>query len=93
MYGADSPSIKLMEPPMIGRCTGIIAVKMPFVHQAGAIACGADDLGDGSVFWQQIGTTHDSGIALGINLQTRETSRITLIVADTGIAAVTARHQ
>jgi hypothetical protein len=49
MYGADSPSIKLMEPPMIGRCTGIIAVKMPFVDKTRAVAGSREDCSNGGV--------------------------------------------
>ena len=91
--GGDGPAIELVEAAMVGCRAWVVTVEMPFVHQTSAIACGADDLCDGGILWQEVSATHNGGIALGINLQTRETSRITLVVADTGIAAVTSRHQ
>ena len=91
--GGDGPAIELVEAAMVGCRAWVVTVEMPFVYQAGAIACGADDLGDGRILWQEIGTTHDGGVALGINLQTCETSSVALVITDTGIAAITARHQ
>ncbi len=91
--GRNGPAIEFVEAPVVGRCLRVVAVKVPFVHQTGAIASGRDDGGDGGVLWQQVGTAHNGGVALRIDFQARQSSCVALVVAYAGVAAITPRHQ
>ena len=91
--GGDGPSIELVEASVVGCRLRVVAVEMPFVHQTSAIASGRDDGGDGGVLRQEVSASHNGGVAIGINLQTRETTGIALVVTYAGVAAVQTRHQ
>ena len=93
MDGADGPPVELVKATMVGRGPWVVAIQVPFVHQTGTVACGTQHGGDGSVLWQQVGTSHNGGIAIGVNLQACHTTSLTHIVANAGIACIPSRHQ
>ena len=93
MDGGDGPSIELVEAAVVGRRTRVVAVEVPFVDQAGAVAGGAEDGGDGGVLRQEVGAPHIGGVAPWVDLDAADASGGALIVADAGVASVLAGHK
>ena len=49
MHGADGPSVELVKSAMVGARSGVVAVEVPFIDEAGAVAGGFHYIGDGGV--------------------------------------------
>ena len=93
MHGRNSPAIKLIEAPMVGRCVFIVAVQMPFVYQAGPITGCAQYGGYGGVLRQKVGTAHDGRITVRVDFDACNASCGAHVVADAGVAGVASCHQ
>ena len=91
--GGDGPAVKLVEAPMVGSRLWVVAVEVPLIDQTGAVACLRHDRAQRDILGQQVSPSHDGGVAVGVNLQPRQSSGVALVVADAGVAGVLARHQ
>ena len=80
MHGGYRPSIKLVKTTVMGCCTRIIAVKVPFIYKTGAVARRTYDLCYGSIFWQQIGASDNYGVATSCYLLTGNATFIAKVV-------------
>ena len=93
MHGRDGPPIELVEAPVVGRRAGIVAIEMPLVDKAGAIASRAEHGGDGSIFRQQVDASHISSVAPRIDFHAPYATSLTLVVADAGVTCILTRHE
>ena len=91
--GGYEPSVELVEAAVQWRGLRLVAVEVPLVHQAGAVAPAAEHGGDGGVLGQEVGAPHDGGVAPWRDFQARQPSGVTLVVANAGVARVQSGHQ
>ena len=90
---AYEPAVELVEAT-VERCgLWVVAVQVPLVDEARAVAGGAEHGGYGGVGGQNVGAAHVGGVAPWVYLYSPDASLRTLVVAYGGVARVLARHE